>query len=137
MRIAKEVALWVMALFLVYVFTKAGIQKFSDTSGWARAFHAWGYPVWFRVLIGIIEVAAAALLLYRPLAALGALLITFVMLGAMGTHVFVQHRPSQATNEIFLLVLALLVLTGRSRPWITATRAFITHKRRGATAGGR
>ena len=59
MRIAKETALWLISLFLVYVFAKEGLHKFSDSSGWARAFQMWGYPVWFRVLVGIAEVSAA------------------------------------------------------------------------------
>jgi hypothetical protein len=38
-------------------------SKFDDTSGWARAFTAWHFPVWFRVLVGVWEVSAAILLL--------------------------------------------------------------------------
>jgi uncharacterized membrane protein YphA (DoxX/SURF4 family) len=112
---AKEVVLWVMCLFLAYVFFKAGVQKFSNTSGWAHAFHVWGYPVWFRVLVGVAELSAALLLLYKRLAALGALLIMAVMLGGMGTHIVVQHRPGQATNEIFPLLLATIIFIGRRR----------------------
>ena len=112
---AKEVVLWVMCLFLVYVFFKAGVQKFSNTSGWAHAFHAWGYPVWFRAIVGAAEISAALLLLYKRLAALGALLIMAVMLGGMGTHIVVQHRPGQATNEIFPLLLATIIFIGRRR----------------------
>jgi uncharacterized membrane protein YphA (DoxX/SURF4 family) len=111
----KEAALWLPALFLVYVFSRAGMQKFSNDSGWARAFQIWGYPVWFRVLIGVMEVSAALLLLYKRTAAVGALLIMVVMLGAMGTHVVIQHRPAQASNEAFPLLLATCVLLGRRR----------------------
>jgi putative oxidoreductase len=117
----KEVVLWVLCLFLVYVFFRAGVDKFSNASGWAHAFHVWGYPVWFRVLVGIAEVSAALLLLYKRLAALGALLIMAVMLGGMGTHIMVQHRPAQATNEIFPMLLATIIFIGRRRllpvPW--------------------
>ena len=111
----KEVVLWVICLFLVYVFLKAGIQKFSNTSGWARAFHFWGYPVWFRVLVGIVETSAALLLLYKRSAALGALLIVAVMLGGMATHIIIQHRPGQITNEVFPLLLATIIFIGRRR----------------------
>ena len=99
MRMAKEVALWAICLFLAYVFLKAGGQKFSDSSGWARAFHIWGFPVWFRILVGVTEVAAALLLLYTRTAGLGAILIAVVMLGGMATHV-ATHRPKQVTSEI-------------------------------------
>ena len=81
MKRLKEIALWGIALFLVYGFAKAGIRKFSASSGWAHAFRVWGYPVWFRVLVGVTEVSAALLLLYRRTAAVGAFLIVPVMLG--------------------------------------------------------
>ena len=109
-----DLALWVPTLFLVYVFARQGAAKFSDTSGWARAFRFWHFPVWFRILIGALEVSAAALLLTRRTAAIGAILIVMVMLGAMGTHIY-WGRPGQVTSEVLPLLLALLVLWGRGR----------------------
>ena len=109
-----DLALWVPTLFLVYVFARQGAAKFSDTSGWARAFRFWHFPVWFRILIGVLEVSAAALLLTRRTAAIGAILIVMVMLGGMGTHIY-WGRPGQVTSEVLPLLLALLVLWGRRR----------------------
>jgi putative oxidoreductase len=114
-RIALEVALWALALLLISVFVRAGLAKFDASSGWARAFAHWGYPVWFRVTIGVLELAAAALLLWPRTAAYGAIIIIVVMLGGMGTHVFVEHRPARATSELGQLVFASLVLMGRWR----------------------
>jgi hypothetical protein len=59
-------------------------------------------------------VSAAALLLTRRTAAIGAILIVIVMLGAMGTHIY-WGRPGQVTSEVLPLLLALLVLWGRRR----------------------
>jgi putative oxidoreductase len=109
-----DLALWIPTLFLVYVFARQGAAKFSDTSGWAQAFRFWHFPVWFRILIGVLEVSAAALLLTRRTAAIGASLIVMVMLGGMGTHIY-WGRPGQVTSEVLPLVLALLVLWGRRR----------------------
>ena len=109
-----DLAFWVPTLFLVYVFARQGAAKFSDTSGWADAFRFWHFPVWFRILIGVLEVSAAALLLTRRTAAIGAILIVMVMLGAMGTHIY-WGRPGQVTSEVLPLLLALLVLWGRGR----------------------
>ena len=122
MRIAREIALWMICLFLAYVFVKAGGQKFSDSSGWARAFHLWGYPVWFRILVGFAEVLAALLLLYKRTASFGAMMIVSVMLGAMATHVATNH-PNHVTNEIFPLVLATTVFIGRRRQMLLPRRA--------------
>jgi uncharacterized membrane protein YphA (DoxX/SURF4 family) len=113
-QIAIDVVLWVFALFLAWVFIRQGTSKFSDTSGWARAFHVWHFPVWFRLMIGVIETAAALLLLTRRTALLGALLIILVMLGAMATHIY-WGRPQQVTSEILPLLLATLVAIGRRK----------------------
>jgi uncharacterized membrane protein YphA (DoxX/SURF4 family) len=107
-----DLALWVPTVFLVYVFARQGVAKFSDTSGWARAFAMWHFPVWFRMLVGSCETAAAILLLTRRTASAGAAVIALVMLGGMGTHVY-WHHPEQVTSEVFPLALSLIVLRGR------------------------
>ena len=107
-----DLALWVPTVFLVYVFARQGVAKFSDTSGWARAFAVWHFPVWFRMLVGLCETAAAILLLTRRTASAGAAVIALVMLGGMGTHVY-WHHPEQVTSEVFPLALSLIVLRGR------------------------
>ena len=112
--ITRQVVLWSIAAFLVYVFLRQGIAKFSDDSGWARAFRVWHYPDWFRVLVGVTEVVAAMLLLVPRTALAGGLLIILVMLGAMGTHIFSGH-PAQVTSEVVPLILATIVVLGRRR----------------------
>ena len=116
-RVVVEVLLWLFALFLAWVFVRQGFAKFSDTSGWARAFRAWHFPDWFRVLIGVAETSAALLLLHRRTAFAGAAIIIGVMLGAMGTHVY-WGRPGQVTSEILPLFLSILVATGRYKSFI-------------------
>ena len=114
-RIALEVLLWLLAAMLIMVFVRAGWDKFDASSGWARAFRFWGYAVWFRVLIGVLEIVAALLLVWPRSAAYGAAIIIVVMLGGMGTHVFVEHRPSRITSELLHLIFASIVLAGRWR----------------------
>jgi putative oxidoreductase len=112
-RIGVEVLLWAVCLRLVMVFARAGWDKFDPTSSWTKAFTYWGYPFWFQILIGVLEIGAALLLLWPRAAAYGAAIIIFVMLGGMGTHVFVENRPSRMTSELVHLVFASIVLAGR------------------------
>ena len=112
--IAKEAVLWIITLFLAYVFLRQGAAKFSDGSGWARAFRVWHYPVWFRIFIGVIEVSAALLLFIRRFAFVGAALIIMVMLGAMATHLW-WGQPRYMTSEILPLTLAIIIAIGRRR----------------------
>ncbi|HJR62844.1 MAG TPA: DoxX family protein [Gemmatimonadaceae bacterium] len=111
-----DIVLWILALFLAWVFIRQGIAKFSDTSGWARAFRVWHFPVWFRILIGVLETSAALLLLTRRTAFAGAAIIIVVMLGAMGTHIY-WGRPGQVTSEILPLFLSTMVALGRRKPF--------------------
>jgi putative oxidoreductase len=123
-RVLVDVFLWVVALFLVWVFARQGMAKFSDSSGWAQAFRIWHFPVWFRIAVGAAEVAAALLLLTRRTATGGAMIIIVIMLGAMGTHIWWQ-RPEQVTSEILPLTLAILVAVGRRKHFVRLRRETI------------
>lgn len=115
MRIGVEIFLWLVAVQLILVFAPAGWAKFDPSSGWAKAFVGWGYPVWFRLLIGVLELAAALLLVWRRSAAYGAAIIVVVMLGGMATHAVIERRPSRVTSELTQLVFGVIVLAGRWR----------------------
>jgi uncharacterized membrane protein YphA (DoxX/SURF4 family) len=112
--IGKTIAMWIPAILLVLIFAPQGWSKFDDGSGWAVAFRHWGYPDWFRITIGIIELAAVVLLLVGRTAALGAILIILVMLGGMATHV-IFDEGRHLTSEVVPLVLATIVLAVRRR----------------------
>lgn len=113
-RIARAIGPWIPAILLVLIFAPQGWAKFNDTSGWAVAFRHWGYPVWFRVTIGVMELSAVVLLLLGRTAAFGAILIIIVMLGGMGTHL-VFDGGRHMTSEVVPLVLASIVLAARRR----------------------
>ena len=113
-KAAKVIGMWIPTLLLVLIFVPQGWSKFDDASGWATAFRNWNYPDWFRVTIGVLELGAAALLLYSRTAAFGAIVIIVVMLGGMGTHI-VKDRGRHMTSEIVPLTLASIVLVVRRR----------------------
>jgi len=114
-RIGLEVVLWALAALLASVFARAGLAKFDATSGWSHAFAAWGYPAAFRMLIGTLEVLAAALVLWPRTAAYGGIIIVTIMLGGMATHALIERRPARATHELGQLVFASLLTGGRWR----------------------
>lgn len=113
-RAAKIIGMWIPAILLVVIFAPQGWSKFDDASGWARAFRHWGYPDWFRVTIGVLEVGAVALLILGRTAAFGAILIIIVMLGGMATHI-IFDGGRHLTSEVVPLVLASIVLAVRRR----------------------
>lgn len=119
LKAAKIVGTWLPAILLILIFAPQGWAKFSDSSGWAVAFRHWGYPVWFRVTIGILELAAVVLLALGRTAAWGAILIILVMLGAWATHLIFDGGRNM-TSEVVPLVLASIVLVVRRSQIATA-----------------
>jgi putative oxidoreductase len=113
-KVAKIVGTWIPAILLMLVFIPQGLAKFSDTSGWTAAFRHWGYPDWFRMLIGALELSAALLLFLGRTAAFGAIIIIVVMLGAWATHLILEGGRHM-TSEVVPLVLATIVLIVRRR----------------------
>ena len=118
-KVAKIVGTWIPAILLMLVFIPQGLAKFSDTSGWTAAFRQWGYPDWFRMLIGALELSAALLLFLGRTAAFGAIIIIVVMLGAWATHLIFEGGRHM-TSEVVPLVLATIVLILRRRQVISA-----------------
>jgi uncharacterized membrane protein YphA (DoxX/SURF4 family) len=128
---AKFVGTWLPAVLLVLIFVPQGLSKFDDASGWARAFRIWGYPDWFRVAIGVLELLAAILLIAGRTAALGAITIILVMLGGMATHLILEGGR-HITSEVVPLVLATIVFVIRRKQ----VRALVARFRTAATGSG-
>ena len=111
-KVAKFIGMWLPAILLALIFVPQGWSKFNDASGWAAAFRHWGYPDWFRITIGVIELSGVALLLLGRTAAFGAILIIIVMLGGMATHI-IYDGGRHLTSEVVPLVLSSVVLVLR------------------------
>jgi uncharacterized membrane protein YphA (DoxX/SURF4 family) len=115
MKIAKEVFAWLLALFLCFVFLKAGWSKFDPASGWTRAFHHWGFPDWFLITVGVLEVAAALLLLVPRTAMFGAAIIIVLMIGGAWTNV--SHGDTRhVMSSVTPMILASIVFALRRHP---------------------
>jgi len=82
---AMPVLLWIIAAVIAYDFLLQGWRKFDPNGWWAPAFKKWGYPTWFMVLIGVIEVAGGLLLLVPKVRHFGAALLIVIMIGALVT----------------------------------------------------
>jgi putative oxidoreductase len=106
----KRVAVWIVVLLLAVEFTLAGASKLLPSSGWSRMFADWGFPSWFRLLIGATEVTCAlALLVPRArLWACGVLLA--IMAGAAATHLLHGEPRRVILNAALAALLGLLML---------------------------
>jgi putative oxidoreductase len=114
-RIAKEIVLWIVTLLLALVCLRSGLMKMPGVPGvefWTRDFGRWGYPDWFRMVIGIAELVSFALLLVPRVAAYGALVFGIIMLGAIFTHA--THGESvRLPFNLVLLGMCVVILVAR------------------------
>jgi putative oxidoreductase len=111
---AGRIGIWVLSALLAFIFLIAGVPKLAGAEGHVRHFVTWGYPDWFRLVVGAVETVSAGLLLVPRLAFYGALGIVAIMAGATYTHlVRVPEEAGRAPLTLGLLTAAAVVAWAR------------------------
>ncbi len=98
---------------------KATATKLAGAESQVEVFEHLGYPQWFRLLTGGLELLAGAgllvsLVLQPRLALGGSVLAIVVLIGALGSHVRAGDSPGEMIPAAVLLVLALVVTWNRT-----------------------
>lgn len=123
----KFVVSWTLQILLAMLFAVQGAVKLMGSPNWIARFNRWGYPHNFYLLVGVAELAGAALLLIPKLSKFGAVLLFLVMIGAAATHLL-HHEPQVTTTLLLLALLGTvfyLRLSGRKlRPNVPGNPAF-------------
>lgn len=78
--------LWAISGLLSLVFVATGFPKVGDAQMVLTSFQKWGYPEATHYIIGAVEFISAILLLVPSTAAIAALTLSGVMVGAAVTH---------------------------------------------------
>jgi len=125
-RLAGWVVVWLTALF----FLQNGVQKLIGTGQMVDMFRELGYPDWFRMAVGLAEMAGAILLAIprftlHAAAAMAVLMAGAAVSEAMAGHAFEVLIPAQ------WLIVFILILYARIR-----IRRAAGKKDRGETASG-
>jgi uncharacterized membrane protein YphA (DoxX/SURF4 family) len=126
-RIGK-ILLWTATLFPALVIGLSGVSKVVTTGEWNLLFASWGYPAWFTVAVGALEIAGALLMLVPRLAFYGGSTLAAIMLGAVvtlmmhpGSHLFRGRQAPMRTATPLVYLLILLIVAAvrwkdRARP---------------------
>lgn len=105
----------VLQSLLALMFLMAGFGKVSGNKMHVDNFDKWRLPQWFRVFTGLVQLAAAAMLIigyWDPSwVAVGALLLGAVAIGGVLTHLRAKD-PFGQTFMILLLGVVAFVLLG-------------------------
>jgi len=112
---AKTIAVWALSVLLALTFVGSGGSKLADPAQFGAIFVHWGYPAWFALVTGAIEVIGGLLLLVPRVAAYAAGLLAVVMAGAAVTHLKTAGEAPHAAVPLILLTLALVIAVARWR----------------------
>ena len=97
--------------FLCAALSGAGLVNAIGTSGTRSDFARWGYPRWWGILTGGLEISAAALIAFPASRSLGLVLATVIIAAAIVTvlrHRDMQHLPPLS---VFVSLIALAAIS--------------------------
>jgi putative oxidoreductase len=117
LKIAGVVLLWAIQLLAAFAFVNIGLGKFTHPF-WIKAFAKWGYSDGFRMLIGVLEMAAGVLLAIPQTTVYAAALIDVLMIGAAGT-LLLNGEPSRQISApiVWMVLVSALAFARRRRTW--------------------
>ena len=75
----------VLAMIAAALFAVAGLVNLTGPDAVKRDFARWGYPAWFQLFCGALELLSAGLLLGQQTRILGLTLAGAIMIGALFT----------------------------------------------------
>lgn len=105
----KAILLVVSRFVAAAIMLQTLVFKFTASEESVYIFTQVGLEPWGRIGIGVAELVAGALLLYKPISWMGALLATGLMVGAIGMHLTILGVEVKGDGG-YLFFLAAMVL---------------------------
>ncbi|HEV2782267.1 MAG TPA: DoxX family protein [Actinophytocola sp.] len=105
-HVVRNVALWILQVPLAAYLAYSGYTLFGDD--YVAKFDDIGLGQWLRYVTGVLEIGGAIGLLIPPLCGLAAIGLALVMLGAVGTELFLVDN-GDAVLPLTLMVAAAVV----------------------------
>lgn len=99
-------------LGLLFVF--AGATKLAGMQMHVEHFAHWGYPSWFRLCVGAVELVFGVLLFLPRFAFIAACALALDMAGAVYTELFRGDAQKAAFPLVILIILAAIAYRHRS-----------------------
>ncbi|SAK57188.1 hypothetical protein AWB76_02412 [Caballeronia temeraria] len=99
----------VFVTIVAVLFAVAGVVNLAGRGAVKRDFVRWGYPAWFHLLCGALELLSAALLAGQQTRVLGLTLAGAIMIGALFT--LLRNREPFGHLAPALIFSALVVVT--------------------------
>jgi uncharacterized membrane protein YphA (DoxX/SURF4 family) len=115
MKRARLALVWILSALIALLMLSQGWDKFLEGGRWAGSFAEWGYPVGFRLFVGVLEIGGGLALLVPRLSRYAALVLTLVMFGAVGALVSNEAGQGALTPLVFAFALMWIWWERRTR----------------------
>ncbi len=109
----KTIGLWALTILLAATFFMSGASKVLFADPLPANYLKWGYPLWFLIVVGSVEIGGAAALLFPRLAAFGAVWLGLIMIGAVSTHIVSGEYAAALVPFILGDLLAIVAYARR------------------------
>ena len=112
-RTWKTITISVFSYILAALFFLTGGAKLAAAEPMVANFEAFGLPLWFLFITGAVEVAAAALLLFRRTRFYGAAALVATMIGGVLVHVLGNDAAGSGPAAILGMLTAIVAWVNR------------------------
>lgn len=112
--IHSKAVLWTLTILPAIGLLQAGAGKLIHRSVWAENFERWGYPGWFWLAIGALEVIAGMALLVPRAASAAAIVLAVTMVWALATFLHAGETPRMLGPLVVLPFLCTVAYLRRS-----------------------
>jgi len=111
----KNIIAWIATILMALLFLGSGGMKLAGNAGIINQFSSWGFPDWFRNVIGMLEIAGAIGLFIPKLRSLAIYGLIAIMVGAIYTHVVKEGAPADSIGAIVAILLGAVILQLRKK----------------------
>ena len=111
----KNIITWILAGILAFAFFGSGITKLLGVEMQIKNLESWGYPLWLRFPIGLVEVVFAIALLipkYRKIIIYGIFIWT---LAAVITHLQAGQSNMIAAPILFGVIAGVILFLSKGK----------------------
>jgi hypothetical protein len=97
-----------LSTLLAFAFAGGGIMNLAGPTPIRQSYVKWGYPTGFHYVAGVLDLAAASLMLWPDGRYYGAILALLITVAALVT--LAWHREWRKTPASFIFIAGILVI---------------------------
>ncbi|KAA8784242.1 DoxX family protein [Paenibacillus amylolyticus] len=115
MKDMKTVLGYVFLVVLAGVFIMTGYTKVTGAEMMIDTFESFSYPTWTMYLIGVLELLSAVGLLIPRTRILASGILTFILIGAVGSHLIYAQYAAIPLPAVLLVANIVVLLVSLHR----------------------